>query len=126
MSFYIFTTLEGTHYRHYEQPGSVAIVDDAMRPISAAFQPLADDYDCAASLDAGRFAMGYWRTADLRIYDLHSGEERASFPFRKLETITFDETGKKLLFKSGSQVCLLDLKKGDATQVRGLALPVCR
>ena len=74
MGFYIFTTPNGTHYRHTEKPNSVTILDSAMQPLSATFSFVDDDFDCAASLQSSRFAMGYWSSCDLSLFDLESGE----------------------------------------------------
>lgn len=120
MSFYVFTTADCVHYRHCDAPLSVAILDDTMRPVGKTFEPLADDFDSAETFVAGLFVIGYWSTADLKLFDLNSGEERASFPFRNIETPTFDETGSKLLFRSASRVFLLDIKTAEATQVKGV------
>ena len=70
MSFYIFTAADGVHYRHEEDPLSVTILDPSMKPASARFEPLGDDFDCAESFSAGLFVLGYWRTADLQVFDL--------------------------------------------------------
>ena len=120
MSFYVFTTNDGVHYRHCDAPLSVAIVDNAMKPVSATFHPLGDDFDCAESAEDGLFALAYWQTADLQIFNLRSGASRHSFAFRKVEALRFDETGRKLLLKSGSQVVLLDLATGARLQIKGL------
>lgn len=121
MSFYIFTTPDGTHYRHNDAPHSVAILDSAMQPLSATFTSADDDFDCAASLRLNRFAMGFWSSSDLSLFDLTTGDLQATFPFKKIGPLaTFDKSGTRLLFKSGSDVILLDVDSSEATQVEGV------
>ena len=121
MSFYIFTTPEGTHYRHNDDPHSVAILDSAMQPFSATFASADDDFDCAASLRSNRFVMGFWSSSALSLFDLTSGDLQATFPFKRIGPLaTFDESGTRLLLKTGSQIVLLNVESSDATQVKGV------
>jgi len=119
MSFYVFTTSDGIHFRHAKDPCSVTVVDDAMKPVGKTF-PANTDFDCAAAIKAYRLAMGYWQ-ADLEVYDLQSGELQTTFPFKRVAPLaTFDQTGNRLLFKSGKQVVLLDVTTSEALQVKGV------
>lgn len=121
MSFYITTTPEGMHYHHTDEPYSVAVLDSAMRPASAIFSPGCDDFDCAASLQSNFFAIGYWSTYDLTLFDLKSGDLQRTFRFRRVGPIgMFDESGTRLLFKSGSQILLLNVESSDVAQVKGI------
>lgn len=89
-----------------------------MQPLGATFASADDDFDCAASLRSNRFAMG---SSDLSLFDLTSGTLQATFPFKKIgPLVTFDESGTRLLFKTGSQVVLLDVESSEATQVKGV------
>ncbi|HBE71280.1 MAG TPA: hypothetical protein DDW52_24295 [Planctomycetaceae bacterium] len=100
---------------------SVTILDSAMQPISATFASVDDDFDCTGSLRSNRFAMGFWNSADLSLFDLTSGDLQATFPFREIgPLVTFDESGTRLLFKTGPQVVLLDVESSEATQVKGV------
>lgn len=120
MGFYVFTTTAGVHFQHDDDPISIVILDDDMKPIGEAIKPAGVDYECAESVTMSLFAIGYWMTADLTVFDLTTGEKLASFPFRKLETVSFDETGRNLFFKSNSNVFLLDVKAAFAKQIKGV------
>lgn len=90
-----------------------------MLPLSATFKSADADFDCAASLRTNRFAMGYWSSSDLSLFDLQSGELQATFPFKRIGPIaTFDESGTRLLFKTGSQVVLLNVETSEVTKVK--------
>jgi hypothetical protein len=119
MTFYVFTSANGVHFQHEDDPLSVRVLDDGMKPLGAIFNPATDEFDCAASREGGVFALCYWNH-DLQVFDLHRGEQRAAFPLRKVTTPHFDETGRRLLLKSGSQVLLLDLKSGKTVHLKGL------
>lgn len=121
MRFYIHTTPEGNHLRQTECPYSVTLFDNEMQPISATFDSDSDDFDCGFSLASNRFAMGHWHSSDLKILNLESAGHIASFPFRKIAPIAaFDQSGKRLLFKSGSSVLLLNIDTSESVQVKGV------
>lgn len=121
MSFYIFTSADGMHFRHTEKPYSITVIDDRAQPRSATFDSPLDDFDCGVSFESNRLAMGFWRAVDLTVFDLQSGAVQATFPFREIGPIAaFDQSGNRLLFKSGSRVILLDVRTGEPIQVKGV------
>ncbi len=120
MSFYIYTTPDGSHFRHDDDPDTVTVLDDSMQPLSATFPKLDEDCDSAASVTSNRFAMGCWSGTDLTLFDLKSGESLTTFPFQKIGPLRFDVTGERLYFKTGSQVMLLEVNSSKATQIKGI------
>lgn len=120
MTFYVYTATDGLNYRHEDDPKSVTVFDPAMQPISPTFE-VVDDCDCATSISANRFAIGYWKGVDLSLFDLDTGDLRTTFPFRKIGPLaTFDSSGERLLFKSGSKTVLLNTVSGVSVDVKGV------
>ncbi len=111
---------------YHNEAYSISVYDQKMKQIGKTISAKSDDYDCALLLKANRLALGYWSSADLAIYDLGSGELLNEFPYRQISPLgTFDETGKKLLFKSGSKVLLLDIETSEAIQILGVGALDC-
>src|SRR3954465_3130820 len=121
MSFYIFTSADGMHFRHTLKPYSITVIDDHAQPRSATFDSPLSDFDCGVSFASNRLAMGFWRTVDLTVFDLQSGTVQATFPFREIGPIaTFDQSGNRLLLKSGWRAILLDVRTGEFIHVNGV------
>lgn len=119
MSFYVYTTSDGLNYRH--ESTSVTVFDASLNQLSPPFDTT-DDCDCAVSLSANVFAIGYWSRVDLSLFDLRTGDPKKTFPFRRIGPLaTFDREGEHLLFKSGSKTILLNLSTSDAVEVKGVS-----
>ncbi len=118
MTFYFYTTSDGLNYRH--DSSSVTVFDSALNQLSPPFDTM-DDCDCAVSLSANLFAVGYWSRIDLSLFDLRTGSPKATFPFHRIGPLaTFDRAGEHLLFKSGNKTILLNSSTGEATDVKGI------
>ncbi len=120
MSFYIFTGTEGINLRHEKDPYSVTLLNDAMKPISATFLTGTDDYDSAVCLDKNRIAIGYWNS-EMQIFNLKSGALEKTFPFKRIGPMgAFHENGNQLIFKSRSQVILLNVETSEYLAIKGI------
>jgi len=119
MSFYVFTDSDGQHYRHVDKPPSVTALDSKLQPIGPTIEVDSDDYGCAASLAANRFAVGDW-SSPLRLFNLETGVELRTYPIKPSVWFVFDATGRRLVIDSGSRVLLLDLKSGEVKHLKGV------